>query len=311
MSRSWSGRRSSGGRIVLRWSFAVSLVLSVVAGSLPAAGVARPSNVGPMVAAAPKSGQAPEVKMMWGRSMKSSPSPQPGKRTRTTVNAVILEKAGKYYREVVRPANVRVTCEVVYSRGWKNVVKRLLVPGGWRSDVDEYGGEGEVRCGPWTVLKRFARTVAAADSARRLPGHLASEGRRGGDKSTAARVPNQRIRRYPSPSCHASRAARSIPSSPAFGSHRRPACCGARSASHRRRPARHQRVSWCATGRPQLMKSMLRVLATSHFRTRIQGGAIEFNRCSFRRRICRGRSFAGGRHRTASISVLPQRRSSG
>ena len=106
-----------------------------------------------MVVAAPKSGQAPEVKNDVGADMESSPSPQPGKRTRTTVNAVILEKAGKYYREVVRPANVRVTCEVVYSRGWKNVVKRMLVPGGWRSDVDEYGGEGQVRCGPWTVLK--------------------------------------------------------------------------------------------------------------------------------------------------------------
>ena len=153
MSPSWSGRRSSGGRVVLRWSFAVVLVLLVAAGSLPAAGVARSSNVGPMVVAAPESGQAPGVKMVWGRSVEYSPSPQPGKRTRTSVNAVILEKTGKYYREIVRPANVKVTCEVLYSRGWKNIVKRLLVPGGWRSDVDEYGGDGEVRCGPWTVLK--------------------------------------------------------------------------------------------------------------------------------------------------------------
>ena len=50
------------------------------------------------------------------------------------MNAVILEKTGKYYREVVRPANVKITCEVVYSRGWKNVVdSRWCREGGART----------------------------------------------------------------------------------------------------------------------------------------------------------------------------------
>lgn len=91
---------------------------------------------------------------MWGRRIEYSPSPRPGKRTSITENAVILEKAGEYWREIVNPSNVRVWCDVVYSRGWKKVVRRMRVPGAWRSDVDEYGGDGQVRCGPWTVLKQ-------------------------------------------------------------------------------------------------------------------------------------------------------------
>ena len=66
---------------------------------------------------------------------------------------MILEKAGEHYREVVEAKNVKVTCDVVYSRGWTKVVRRLQVPGAWRSDVDEYGGDGQVLCKPWTVWK--------------------------------------------------------------------------------------------------------------------------------------------------------------
>jgi hypothetical protein len=90
---------------------------------------------------------------MWGPKIAYTPQPNPGKRTLLTQNAVILEKAGEFWREIIQPGNVRVACDVVYSRGWKTVVRRLQVPGTWRSDVDEYGGDGQVRCGPWTVWK--------------------------------------------------------------------------------------------------------------------------------------------------------------
>ena len=269
---SWGFRRV-GGRTV-GWSLAVSALI-VAAGCLPAAGVARSSNGDPMVGVVPHAGQAARgIRVMWGRRIAYEPRPQPGKRVRITLNAVILETGGGVTREVLRPVGVKVRVRGGVCARVEGIVKRMQVGGAWRSDVDEYGGDGQVRCGPWMVLKD------SLGLSQRVTPRLVYSGTtlRGPTMADADLSPFESCstgcRRCRSPSCHASRAARSTRGSPMFRFHRRSARYGARSANRLDRPAARQR--WARVQLEDLSRRTERRDGGYAGQDGIPGGALRF-----------------------------------
>lgn len=88
-----------------------------------------------------------QVRALWGRSVGFRPSePRAGRLVRMTERVLLFEKSSTDTAWTqVRSANVRVKCDVYYTRSGRGVSK-TTVRGRWRS-------EGAVTCGPWRIPK--------------------------------------------------------------------------------------------------------------------------------------------------------------